>query len=202
MHDLVASQGVGVAQLHPAARRQALEARHRLLHEVLLLDEEFWAEGQATCRQTVLRWQLYNLAVAFVVGHDHAQGLEYTEELRTHLLLQCVPHTALQKVELDYSGGHLGYANELAELPQGRSWIAAAAHSREGGHAGVVPPVHEAPIHELFQLALGDHDVRHLKPRELVLSGQGLAVQCAKAQDTLIEPVVELVVHIELQRAD
>mmetsp|Transcript_54252 Transcript_54252/g.161648 ORF Transcript_54252/g.161648 Transcript_54252/m.161648 type:complete len:237 (+) Transcript_54252:72-782(+) len=74
--DLVARDGVGVAQLDGAAGRQPLEAPLRLLHEVLSLDEELPSKGQPPPRQALLFRQLDHLTLALVVRHHYSQRLQ------------------------------------------------------------------------------------------------------------------------------
>lgn len=73
--------------------------------------------------------------------------------------------------------------------------VSPASHPTNGGHTGIVPAAHEPALHELDELALGQHGVGQAKAGELDL----LRVVHVQRVE---HPVVQLAVVDELQRAD
>src|SRR5581483_4189598 len=88
-------------------------------------------------------------------------------------------------------------ADAIAEGADGARRIAAPPQPREGRHARVVPAVDEAALDELEQLALADHRVVEVEAGELVLMRPRL-----RPVHRLEQPVVELAVVLELERAE
>ena len=85
----------------------------------------------------------------------------------------------------------LGDYRPLDEQAQRLRRDAAAAKSANGGHARVVPPTHVLLLHELDELALGDHAVLEVEPRELDLPWPGGEMISQLVEDPVIErPVV------------
>ena len=80
------------------------------------------------------------------------------------------------------------------ESANGLSRKSAAAHAAEGGHAWVVPSVHNVFLHKLDQLALAEHGVRDVEPIELNL----LRWEDAELLD---KPAIEGLMIGKLQRA-
>ena len=103
----------------------------------------------------------------------------------------------LEQRHTDLSLLYLGVADAVDEVADGARCEAAAAHTRDGGHTGIVPAVHQPFLHQLQQLALAHHGVGEIQAVELDLS---------RAVDLRIgylahEAVVERTVRHKLQRA-
>ncbi len=201
---------VAALQPHLVAREEALVALRRGFLEVLALDPDVLAEREVAHGR--LRafgrmgqgGQLAGFQVAgaedFVpvgefelhrVQHGHAAGC---------LVLQVLAQAAFQRGVVD-PGVVLGHADALAEQLQGLGRVAAAAQADDGGHAGVVPAVHDAAVHQVLELALAGHHVGQVQARELVLARLRRGDQAALGE-AVQQPVVEGALVFELQRAD
>ena len=100
----------------------------------------------------------------------------------------------LQQSEFDRAVG-LGHADSAAEAAQRLGRIAAAADSRQRGHARIVPSAHVALLHQLQQLALAEQRISDVQAVEFDL------LRMVNAERIHV-PVVERPVVFEFQRAD
>ena len=79
--------------------------------------------------------------------------------------------------------------------------VATAAQADDGGHAGVVPAVDLAFVHQLREFAFAGDDVGEVEARELVLLRCRCSQQAALAQ-AVHQPVVERALVFKLQRTN
>ncbi len=101
----------------------------------------------------------------------------------------------LQEAELD-SAVDLGHADALAEIADGRRCIAAAAQSRQGRHARVVPAGDVSLLDQAAQLALAHDSVIYAEPGKFNLPG--LRLKAAVGDD----PIVKRAVILKLKRTE
>ena len=90
---------------------------------------------------------------------------------RSRARVQVVAHAVLEHAHVDPRIG-LRHADALGEQPESLRREAATARADERRHARIVPAVDVSVLDELEQLALRQHDVREVEPRELVLLRQ------------------------------
>ena len=91
-----------------------------------------------------------------------------TAKRRSAVAVEHVAHGVLEHLDLDDAVG-LGDADHRGEVADALGREAAAAQGRDGGHARVVPAAHVPLVDEAQQHALGEHGVREVEARELVL---------------------------------
>ena len=88
--------------------------------------------------------------------------------------------------------GHPGPFAEIAQRLRGKP---APPHSRDGGHARVVPSIDMSAVHQTGEIALAHDGVRQIQPAELDLAWRRLNFE------RLEEPFVEWAMIFELERA-
>ena len=191
-----------VAQAHHVARVEAVEALDRLLHEVLALDPQFARERHVALAQLGLERMVRRLAqlggTFGVVGDDELERVEHRDAALGGLV-EVVTHAFLEHAHVDPRVG-LGDADALGEAAEAGGGEAAAAGTDERRQARVVPAGDVAFIHQLDQLALGQHHVGEVEARELDLLRQR-AREVAFAGERVEQPVVERTLVLELERA-
>ena len=217
---LLAADHAGVAQAHLAPGGEAVVVARRVLHEVVAIDVDDAPHGHdprallGDVDRPRGRVDLVDLALGPGLD-DHAQRPEHGQHPR-RAQVEILPQHVLEQGELD-GAVVLGDADALAEIADGVGGVAAAAQPREGGEARVVPAGDVLSLHELQQLALAGQHRGHLEPGELVLVGPPSQAQPGllrvgvhrrvggeqlRHPDRLDDPVVELAVVLELERAD
>ena len=113
-------------------------------------------------------------------------------------LIQILPDIVLQVLLLD-GAVVLGVADGTDEVSDTLRGVASPAHPDEGGHAGIVPAVHETALHQLQELPLTHHRVGEIEPIKLILAGAVVAVLRLEEVD---EIVVKGAVGDKLERTD
>ena len=191
---------VPVPESHLPPECEPVEALLRLLLEVVPLDVKLSGEGNppgalpAHVPRVVGGLQLFHLPLG-VVRHHHLQGLQHAHHPGGRVV-QVVPDGVFELSDVHTAVG-LRHTDHLAEVPDRLGRHAPAAEPGDGGHPGVVPPLHVLLLHETEELPLAQHRVVQVQPGHLVLMGPGLL-----EAHLLQQPVVDLPVVLELQRAD
>ena len=83
--------------------------------------------------------------------------------------LEIFAKALLQNAVVNPAARHAGNAALFHKAADRRRGVAAAAQADQGGHAGIVPAVHELFIHELDELALAEHHVGEAEAVEFML---------------------------------
>ena len=171
----------------------------RHLGEVLVLDPQLAGKGHLAGGGVV------GFAVG-IVGHVKVLGLVLRVVVHDQLdrvqhgdaalcgQVQLAADAGLQLAHVDQVVG-LGDAGLPHKGENGGGGVAAAAQAAQGGHAGIVPAVHDAHFHQLAQVALAHDRVGHIQAGKLALLGE------SGAKDVLNDPVVQRAVVLELQAA-
>ena len=133
-----------------------------------------------------------------VVGEHELERIEHRHAAFGGLV-EVVAHALFEHAHVDPRVG-LRHADALGEAAEARGGEAAAAGADERGQARVVPAVDMAFVHELDQLALGQHHVGQVEAGELDLLRQR-AREAALGGECVEQPVVERALVLELERA-
>ena len=193
-----AAQEVAGPQPHLPAGRQPPELGRRVGHEVVPFDPQPPGEGHLPGAGRVVGGVVGGVAplhpaLGPVLDH-HLQRPQHRHPAGGMAVVVIAPER-LQQLDLMHAL-HPVHPDVLAEGPDGLGRVSPAAHPPQGGHAGVVPPVHLALGHQPGQHPLGGDGVGEVQAGELALAGlmagQGKPVQ---------EPVVQRPVGVELQAA-
>ena len=202
-----ASEEAGAAEAHFVAGGEAVELLGGHLHEVVTVDPEFVGAAEFAGAGVgvfgVVGRVGDELGVLGQVVDDQLDGVEDGHAAGSDAV-EVVADAPLEEGEVG-EGFVLGDAGALAEIADGGGGVAAAAHTGDGGHAGVVPAIDVAFLDELTQEALAHHGVGEVEAGELaLLRADGLAVtddQTALLGQTVDDPIIEGAVNLELQRA-
>ena len=116
-----------------------------------------------------------SLALGVVVDHQLDRIEHADAPLRA--LVQILAHAVLEDRVVDPGVG-FGHADAIREQAEALRRVAAPARAHQRGHARIVPAVDVLFLHQLNQLALGEHDVGQIEPRELDLLRQRLLAEC------------------------
>ena len=197
--DALALDDIAAHQTDFAADGQALELRRRHLGEVLVLDPQLLREGDLAGSGVVGFTvgvvgdvEILGL-VGGVVVHHQLDGVQHGDAaLRGQVQLAADAGFQLAHINEVVGLGDAGLAHEGEDR---RSGVAAAAQAAQGGHAGVIPAVHDAHLHQLTQIALAHDGVGHVQAGELTLLGE------LGAKNVLDDPVVQRAVVLELEAA-
>ncbi len=170
--DSRALDDVGPFQAHFPVGSEAEEFLGRILHEVFTLDVDFAREWHLVvaclgCLGVVFHLDHLDLSLG-VVGNDyfdrvddrHASGRN-TVEVVAHGIFE--QRDAVERLVF----GVADCVNEVADWLRG---VAAAAHTRDGGHAGVVPSCYQSLFDQLEEFALRHDGVGQVETVELNLT--------------------------------
>ena len=194
-----AAHQVSAHQAHFAAQGQALELRRRYLKEVAALDPQLLGKGHGTGGGVVdlavrVVGQVEHLApVGGIVVNDELDGVQHSHTaLGVQLQLGAQHGLQLAHVHQVVGLGDTGLLNKGEDAGGG---VAAAAQAGQGGHAGVVPAVHDVLLHQFAQVALAHDGVGHVQAGKLALLREFLAEQVPD------DPIVQRAVVLKLQAA-
>jgi len=193
LDDFLAGDVVGVAQAHFHAGSEAEVLLGRIFAEVVTVDPQFAAEGHLAAAEGLVfgmqgLFEFFHLVFG-VVGDDYLDGVEHSHAARSDSV-EVFAAAEFQQAVMHLGVGGAGDADAGAEVADGFGGIAAAAKAADGGHAGVVPAAHVAFLHQLDELALGEHGVGKVEAGKLDLLG---TVHIKGVE----HPVVELTVIVE-----
>ena len=174
-----------------------MELLRRIFAEVVPLDIKLTAERHlaAAFHAAVLterHVEPFHLPFRIVLDDD-LDRIEYGHRARSDRV-QVFAHAELEQAVF-HQIFRAGHADARTEVTDGFRGVSPASHPANGGHTGIVPAAHEPALHELDELALGQHGVGQAKAGELDL----LRVVHVQRVE---HPVVQLAVVDELQRAD
>mmetsp|Transcript_60752 Transcript_60752/g.185513 ORF Transcript_60752/g.185513 Transcript_60752/m.185513 type:complete len:324 (+) Transcript_60752:659-1630(+) len=197
--DLLHFDDIAVPQLYLRADApEPEEVRGGVLPEVVVLDKDLAGEleppgAQGGAGGVVQRLDLLDPALRVVVDDDPERAQDDHPPQRRRV--QRLPNAVVQHLDL---GGRdlVGHPELLDEGPQGLGRDASAPHAAERGHPGVVPTVDDLALHQLPQLPLRRQECRHIESRHFELLRRALEA------NVIDEPIVQLPVRLELQRAD
>ena len=114
--------------------------------------------------------------------------------------VEVVAHRRLEQRDVDPRIG-ARHADAVVEQAEALRREAAPARADDRRHPRIVPAVDVALVDELEQLALRQHDVGQVEPRELVLVRQR-PLELAAVGELADHPVVQRAMVLELERAD
>ena len=174
-----------------------MELLRRIFAEVVPLDIKLTAERHlaAAFHAAVLTERhVEPLHLPFrIVLDDDLNRIEYGHRARGNRV-QVFAHAELEQAVF-HQIFRAGHADARAEVTDGFRGVPPASHPANSGHTGIVPAAHESALHELDELALGQHGIGQAKAGELDL----LRVVHVQRVE---HPVVQFAVVDELQRAD
>ena len=152
---------------------QALILGNGSLQEVLLLNIQMLGEGDRAGpggRVVGVVLHLHQLAFPLgVVGDGQLNGTQHRHG-PLGVLVQVLPEAVLQEAVFHHVG-RLCHTDALTEVPDRPGRIAPAAQAAERGHPGIVPAGDPPLLHQLAELALGEHRVVDAQAGELDLPG-------------------------------
>ena len=198
VNDFFAADDVGPFEAHFAAGGEAEELLGRVFHEVLTVDVEDVAHVQRARAHLgmvgmILHGDLVHEALG-PVGERHLERMEYSHGAR-RAAAQILAHTVFEQSQI-HRGIGLGHAHAAEEILDGGGAVTAAAHSGEGGHAGIVPAGDHALLHEAAQMALGHHCAGEVEAGKLDLARR--VFKTGFAHDPIVQGAMDLV----FQRAE
>ena len=197
LDDLVALYNIRAHQTHLAAGLEALELRGRHLGKVALFDIHLARERNlARARRfvaRVVRHLKFLALVRGVVGDDQLDRLGHRHAAQRGLV-ELLADAVLEQLDV-HERIRLCHARALDEVQNGARRIAAAAQRAQRGHARVVPALDVVLKHQLAQIALAHHRVRHVQARELALLGM------VRQRTVVHDPLIQRAVVFKLDRA-
>jgi len=111
------------------------------------------------------------------------------------VLVQVLSHTVFQKRHIDQIIV-FGHADPGAEIADGFRRITAAAHSRHGGHARIVPPPNILFLHQFDQPSFTQYRITQIEAGKFDLT------RTQTGNEFLHNPVIERTVVFKFQGAD
>ena len=146
---------------------------HRGLQEIVGLDPEVAGEGDLPgAGGGVQGVVLHGNSLTFplrIVGDGQPDGPDHRHGPLGGLV-QVLPQAVLQEAVFHHVG-RLCHTDALTEVPDRPGRIAPAAQAAERGHPGIVPAGDPPLLHQLAELALGEHRVVDAQAGELDLPG-------------------------------
>ena len=132
----------------------------RFLHEIFSLNIKFFGERYLSCTQcfvlqVIVHSKHLNCFIIIVIDHQ-LDGIQYGHDTRT-FCFQILTDTVLQHRIL---GGRvcLGHTTQIYKHTNGFGCKAPSSKSSDGNQSGIIPTVHNALFHQLFDISLsGDH---------------------------------------------
>lgn len=196
--DFVAGDDVAAAQAHRLAGGEAFPFFRRVFADVVALDVEGVAEGDAAAALAFVLRVVGELVVFFVVIRQAGDGdFERADDghAARGVFVQVVADGAFEVFDGD---GAVGFADAdfAAEFAQRARRDAAAAHAGDGWHARVVPAVDVFFGHELDEAAFGEDGVFEREAGEFDL------LRVAGGFKDVQYPVVERAVVFEFEGAE
>ena len=191
---LVAAHDVGAHEPYLAAGLEPLELGRRHLGKVGPLDPQLPAEGNlagggvASFPVGVVGDVKILHLVGGVVGDGQLDGIGDRHPPGSGQL-HLGAHAPVQQAVV-HQAVVLGHARLLHKGEDAGRAVAPAAQAAEGGHAGVVPAVHDALLHQFAQVALAHDGVGHVQAGKLALDGIGPQIQVV--DDPLVQGTVVL----------
>ena len=192
-----------VAQPHLVSRIEPEVTLGRDFHEILALYPQFARKRQRALAQfRLLRMvgrEAFLCRALGIIVDDEFERIEHGDAPRRNFV-QMLAHTLLEHAIVDPGVG-LGHADALGEQAKALGRVAAPARRHQRRQARIVPALDMFFRDQLDQLALGQHDIAEVEPREFELLRQGAREQSAFGQARQ-QPVVERALVLEFQRAD
>jgi len=167
-----ATDDMGPAQAHMAARPETIEFLWRIFHEVVPLDPDFTADGDlagAGVRVLGMVGDFHLLdAAGWPVFQHHLEWIEHGHAAR-RAGVEKIPDIKLQQRHV---GGavEFGDTDAFAEMTHGGGRIAAAADAGKGRQSRIIPAADVSFLDELEQLALAHDGITQAEPGELDLA--------------------------------
>ena len=194
--DADAADDARVPQPHFLAGGQAVEAGRRFQLEIVAVDVDPAREGQgprAFFRHVVRpvgRVEIFDFPFRVVFEH-HLERPQHAEHPR-RAGIEVFADAVFEQADVDDVVG-AGHADPFGEVADRFRGITAAAQTREGGHAGIVPAGDVAFFHQLEQFAFAHHGVVEVEAGKLDLPWLRRDFGFAH------HPVVKLAVVLELE---
>ena len=194
-----AAHQVSTHQADFAAQGQALELRRGNLKEIALVDPDFLGKGNragggivGVTVGVVGQIKILDLVSRVVVDHQLDRLQNGNAAGGVQLQLGAQHGFQLAHIHQAVCFGNTGGAHKLKNAGGG---VAAAAQTAQGGHAGVIPAVHNVLFHQFTQVALAHDGVGHVQAGKFALFGE------AGTKNIGHDPLIQGAVVLEFQAA-
>ncbi len=184
---------------HLASGSQTEKLPRRILAEIVPVDVELARERQHPCAGGLIlgivdRLDLFHLSFR-IVFDDDLERFEHRHDPRS-ALVELFAQQMLEQREVENAVG-LRHPNVAAKTPNCRRAVTAAAHSREGRHARIIPAGDVALVYQPKKSPFRHNGVVEVEPGKLDLFGP-----IGGRPQRFEKPIVERAMVFKLERTD